>query len=103
MASGHVNRTKRPNTWLHRPTCMREESPCQPGAVHTWHKAAVSPPTDFKSANGTIADVRENDRHMARTNLIFGDIDGKLTAPRLECTRCSRKGRYKNSTGARPA
>ena len=20
MASGHVNRTKRPNTWLHRPT-----------------------------------------------------------------------------------
>ena len=37
MASGHVNRTKRPNTWLHRPTCVREESPCQPGAVHTWH------------------------------------------------------------------
>jgi hypothetical protein len=21
MASGHVNRTNRPNTWLHRPTC----------------------------------------------------------------------------------
>jgi len=21
MASGHVNRTKRPNTWLHRPAC----------------------------------------------------------------------------------
>ena len=21
MASGHVNRTKRPNTWPHRPTC----------------------------------------------------------------------------------
>jgi hypothetical protein len=37
MASGHVNRTNRPNTWLHRPTCGREESPCQPGAVHTWH------------------------------------------------------------------
>jgi len=36
MASGHVNRTKRPNTWLHRPTCVREESPCQLGAVHTW-------------------------------------------------------------------
>jgi hypothetical protein len=31
MASGHVNRTKRPNTWLHRPACGREESPCQPG------------------------------------------------------------------------
>src|SRR5215813_3725277 len=37
MASGHVNRTNRPNTWLHRPACGREESPCQLGAVHTWH------------------------------------------------------------------
>jgi hypothetical protein len=27
MASGHVNRTNRPNTWLHRPTCLREENP----------------------------------------------------------------------------
>jgi hypothetical protein len=25
MASGHVNRTNRPNTWLHRPTCKRED------------------------------------------------------------------------------
>src|SRR5262245_49547864 len=40
MASGHVNRTNRPNTWLHRPACGREESPCQPGAVHTWHFAS---------------------------------------------------------------
>jgi hypothetical protein len=36
MASGHVNRTNRPNTWLHRPACKREENPCQLGAVHTW-------------------------------------------------------------------
>jgi hypothetical protein len=36
MASGHVNRIKRPNTWLHRPTLQREDSPCQLGAVHTW-------------------------------------------------------------------
>jgi hypothetical protein len=36
MASGHVNRTKRPNTWLHRPDLRREDSPCQLGAVHTW-------------------------------------------------------------------
>jgi hypothetical protein len=42
MASGHVNRTNRPNTWLHRPACGREESPCQPGAVHTWHLADIS-------------------------------------------------------------
>src|SRR5262245_17640504 len=26
MASGDVNRTNRPNTWLHRPTCKREKS-----------------------------------------------------------------------------
>jgi hypothetical protein len=42
MASGHVNRIKRPNTWLHRPMLQnREESSCQTGAVHTWHKADV--------------------------------------------------------------
>jgi hypothetical protein len=40
MASGHVNRTQRPNTWLHRPSLRREDSPCQLGAVHTWPKAA---------------------------------------------------------------
>src|SRR6478672_2012236 len=40
MASGHVNRVNRPNTWLHRPMLQREESPCQTGAVHTWHIAA---------------------------------------------------------------
>jgi hypothetical protein len=39
MASGHVNRINRPNTWLHRPTCKREKRPCQLGAVHTWHNA----------------------------------------------------------------
>src|ERR1700682_1851259 len=38
MASGHVNRTYRPNTWLHRPSLRREDFSCQPGAVHTWHK-----------------------------------------------------------------
>ncbi len=26
----------RPNTWLHRPSLRREDSPCQLGAVHTW-------------------------------------------------------------------
>ncbi len=37
MASGHVNRANRPNTWLHRPDLQREKSSCQLGAVHTWH------------------------------------------------------------------
>jgi hypothetical protein len=38
MASGHVNRIYRPNTWLHRPSLRREDFSCQPGAVHTWHE-----------------------------------------------------------------
>src|ERR1700683_5238625 len=42
MASGHVNRTQRPNTWLHRPICTRKESPCQLGAVHTWPQAVTA-------------------------------------------------------------
>ena len=41
MASGHVNRTNRPNTWLHRPATRREDTPCQLGAVHTWHEAEL--------------------------------------------------------------
>jgi hypothetical protein len=31
---------------------------------------------------------------MARTYLVFGDIEGKLDMLRVECTRCGRKGRY---------
>jgi hypothetical protein len=42
MASGHVNRTNRPNTWLHRPACKRGEKPCQLGAVHTWHLCDIA-------------------------------------------------------------
>ena len=30
---------------------------------------------------------------MTRTNLVFGDIEGKLDLLRVECTKC-RKGRY---------
>jgi hypothetical protein len=42
MASGHANRAQRPNTWPHRPATQREDFPYQPGAVHTWHIAAVA-------------------------------------------------------------
>ena len=31
---------------------------------------------------------------MARTYLVFGDIEGKLDVLRVECTKCARKGRY---------
>ncbi len=29
-----------------------------------------------------------------RAHLIFGDIEDKLDALRVECTKCARKGRY---------
>src|SRR6266571_3654928 len=53
MASGHVNRIYRPNTWLHRPSLRREDFSCQPGAVHTWHE------TDMPTA---LLDVRFSNR-----------------------------------------
>jgi hypothetical protein len=31
---------------------------------------------------------------MARTYLVFGDIEGKLDMLHVECSRCGRKGRY---------
>jgi hypothetical protein len=51
MASGQVNRVKRPNTWLQRPMLQnREESSCQTGAVHTWHFSDVpGQPEDVRS------------------------------------------------------
>jgi len=63
MASGHVNRIKRPNTWLHRPMLQnREESSCQTGAVHTWHIASFRCGAEFGRYRGT-ADIGQ-----ARTN-----------------------------------
>jgi hypothetical protein len=60
MASGHVNRINRPNTWLHRPSLLREDSSCQLGAVHTWHKADItSAPINvrFRGRSGHLADI----------------------------------------------
>ena len=42
MASGHVYRANRPNTWLLRPMLQSEDSSCQPGAVHTWPISEVA-------------------------------------------------------------
>ena len=42
MASGHEYRANRPNTWLLRPPLQSEDSPCQPGAVHTWPNSHVT-------------------------------------------------------------
>jgi hypothetical protein len=43
MAGGHVSRTQRPNTWLHRPAMRRKDFPCQLGAVHTWRIPEMPP------------------------------------------------------------
>src|SRR4029079_17610546 len=64
-----VCRANRPNTWLHRPACKREENPCQLGAVHTWHIAdmAVTPSHvcfqvqgghDLRTARGSAYDPK---------------------------------------------
>src|SRR5262245_38077335 len=71
MASGHVNRTNRPNTWLHRPACGREESPCQLGAVHTWHFGDIaSSQIDFRfrGDSGRAAEMTEFDRPCVKTH-----------------------------------
>ena len=60
MASGHVNRTNRPNTWLHRPSLRREKSPCQLGAVHTRHNVPIAATPNFgrdRSKRGHAAGV----------------------------------------------
>ena len=84
MASGYVNRINRPNTWLHRPSLRREDSPCQLGAVHTWPKA----------------DIKWLDM-LCRTTLLFGLnglVDSKLEpraayeTARFYCTQqCCRR------------
>ena len=43
-ASGHGNRTNRPNTRLHPTTTPKHQiNPCNAGAIHTGHSSPVSP------------------------------------------------------------
>ena len=58
MASGHVNRTQRPNTWLHRPSLRREDSPCQLGAVHTWPRLFSNSGPGVKLSTNILAGVQ---------------------------------------------
>jgi len=67
MASGHVNRTNRPNTWLHRPATRREDSPCQLGAVHTWHS------TDLPILHNHVRLAWQTGNHL---NLLSISADG---------------------------
>ena len=62
MASGHEYRANRPNTWLHRPMLQSEDSPCQPGAVHTWPLADITTAlihVRFRWNSGLRASFRE--------------------------------------------
>jgi hypothetical protein len=57
-AGGHVNRANRPNTWLHRPAKRRGDSPCQLGAVHTWHNCELREErTEFRLREQSGSDV----------------------------------------------
>ena len=58
MASGHVSRFYRPNTWQHRPSLRREDFSCQPGAVHTWHIATFRCDVELGHYRG-IADIEQ--------------------------------------------
>jgi hypothetical protein len=58
MASGHVNRIYRPNTWQHRPSLRREDFSCQPGAVHTWHE------TDMPTALRDVRSQGQSGKHL---------------------------------------
>src|SRR6202051_2231661 len=58
MASGHVNRIKRPNTWLHRPMLqnvkkgLANSEPSTHGTRRTWRDVRL------ESVVRTIADIR---------------------------------------------
>ena len=65
MASGHVNRTKRPNTWLHRPTlqnvkkALANPEPSTHGTFETCSLALRRPLTgkDWKLSTEGQADA----------------------------------------------
>ena len=59
MASGHVNRIKRPNTWLHRPIlqnvkkALANPGPSTHGTERTWPTPAVD--VRFRGNSGSRA------------------------------------------------
>ena len=75
MASGHVNRIYRPNTWQHRPSLRREDFTCQPGAVHTWHEA------DMPTASRNVRYWVKSGKHLL--SLSFSGFDPTATLAAL--------------------
>jgi hypothetical protein len=79
MASGHVNRTSTPNTWQHRPRLQREDSSCQPGAVHTWHKCEMPRCPlyrRYRGQSGSDSDIVKLTRLTHSRRWMFGRMLG---------------------------
>src|SRR5882757_7636953 len=73
MASGHVNRIYRPNTWQHRPSLRRDDFSCQPGAVHTWHLADLpEQPINVRFSNRPFGVKRFQTIHHCNVDLARG-------------------------------
>jgi hypothetical protein len=89
MASGHVNRTQRPNTWLHRPSLRREDSPCQLGAVHTRPIGRRRSSFKFSSAPA-ICSIAGRSRSSKRKPASVTDT--------LRVVRCSRRTPRRSSS-----
>jgi hypothetical protein len=60
MASGHVNRANRPNTWLLRPSLLREDIPCQSGA------AAMASPSRRATARRSTSAAGRTGQHCPK-------------------------------------
>jgi hypothetical protein len=62
MASSHVNRIYRPNTWQHRPSLRRDDSLANPepsthGTFRTWRGVRVESAMRFKADTGSLSAV----------------------------------------------
>jgi hypothetical protein len=60
MASGHVNRTQRPNTWLHRPSLQNAKIPLANSEPSTHGTKRTSPGVCTMSAFGGEADIAKH-------------------------------------------
>jgi hypothetical protein len=84
MASGHVNRIYRPNTWQHRPSLRREDFSCQPGAVHTWHEKDMSAASRSVCFRG-----RSGERH--RRGLVTVELPRRVIPKELASGKATSK------------
>ena len=68
------------------------------GSLHEARALATASSLSFSICwiSRSLSAFRSSRTHipMARTYLVFGDIERKLDVLRVECARCQRKGRY---------